>query len=62
METFSALLAVCEGNPPVTGGFTSQRPVMWSFDIFFDFALEQTVEQTLKIPVIWDAIVLMMSL
>ena len=21
METFSALLALCEGNPPVTGGF-----------------------------------------
>ena len=27
METFSALLALCEGNPPVTGGFASQRPV-----------------------------------
>ena len=24
METFSALLALCEGNPPVTGGFPSQ--------------------------------------
>ena len=24
---FSALLALCEGNPPVTGGFPSQRPV-----------------------------------
>ena len=35
METFSALLALCEGNPPVTGGFPSQRPVMmWSFDVF----------------------------
>ena len=27
METFSASLALCEGNPPVTGGFPSQRPV-----------------------------------
>ena len=36
METFSALLAFCEGNPPVTGGFPSQRPVTRSFDIFFD--------------------------
>ena len=24
METFSALLAVCDGNPPVTDGFPSQ--------------------------------------
>ena len=27
METFSDLLALCDGNPPVTGGFSSQRPV-----------------------------------
>ena len=26
METLSALLALCEGNPPVTGGFPPQRP------------------------------------
>ena len=26
----------CEGNPPVTGGFPSQRPVTLSFGIFFD--------------------------
>ena len=25
METFSELLALCEENPPVTGGFPSQR-------------------------------------
>ena len=36
MKTFSALLALCEGNPPVTDGFPSQRPVKRSFDIFFD--------------------------
>ena len=34
METFSALLALCEGNPPVTGGFPSQKPVTRSFDVF----------------------------
>ena len=34
METFSALLAFCEGNPPVTGWFPSQRPVMRSFDLW----------------------------
>ena len=27
METFSALLAICEGNSPVTGEFLAQRPV-----------------------------------
>ena len=36
METFSALLALCAGNSLVTGEFPSQRPVMWSFDVFFD--------------------------
>ena len=39
METFSALLALCEGNPPVTGGFPSQRPVTRSFDVFIDLRL-----------------------
>ena len=36
METFSALLALCEGNPPGTSRFPSQKPVTRSFDIFFD--------------------------
>ena len=36
METFSALLAICAGNSPVTGEFPTQRPVMRSFDVFFD--------------------------
>ena len=35
METFSALLAICAGNSPVTGEFPAQRPVTRSFDIFF---------------------------
>ena len=34
METFSVLLALCEGNPPVTGGFLSQRSETRSFDVF----------------------------
>ena len=29
METFSALLAICAGNSPVTGEFPAQRPVTW---------------------------------
>ena len=35
METFSALLAICAGNSPVTGEFPSQWPVVRSIDIFF---------------------------
>ena len=35
METFSALLALCGGNSPVTSEFPSQRPVTRSFDVFF---------------------------
>ena len=31
---FSALLALCAGNSPVTGKFPSQRPVTRSFDLF----------------------------
>ena len=34
MGTFSALLALCAGNSPVTGEFPSQRPVTRSFDVF----------------------------
>ena len=34
--TFSALLALCVGNSPVTGEFPSQRPVTRSFEVFLD--------------------------
>ena len=36
MKTFSASLAICAGNSPVTGEFPAQRPVIRSFDVFFD--------------------------
>ena len=39
MEIFSALLALCAGNSPVTGEFRSQRPVTRSFDVFFELRL-----------------------
>ena len=35
---FSALLALCAGNSPVTGEFSSQRPVTRSFAAFFNCA------------------------
>ena len=45
METFFALLVFCEGNPPVTGGFPSQRPVTWSFDVSFDMRLNKRLSK-----------------
>ena len=37
---FPALMALCEGNPPVTGGFPLQRPVTRSFNVSFDLRLK----------------------
>ena len=45
MEAFSALLALCAGNAPVTGGFPSQRPVTRSFDVFFDLYLNKRLRR-----------------
>ena len=41
METFYALLALCEGNSPAIGEFPSQRPVTRSFDVFFHLRLNK---------------------
>ena len=45
METFSALLALCAGNSPVTGEFPTQRPVTRSFDVFFDLCLNKRLSK-----------------
>ena len=39
--SISPLLLFCAGNSPLTGLFPSQRPVMWSFDVFFDLRLNE---------------------
>ena len=39
MEAFSALLALCAGNSPVTGEFPSQQAEKRSLDAFFDLRL-----------------------
>ena len=41
LEKFSAILAFCVGNSPVTGEFPAQRPVTRSFDVFFDLDLNK---------------------
>ena len=46
-SSFSALLALCEGNPSVTGGFSSQRPVTRNIDV--------------ETPVVWDAVLFIMT-
>ena len=43
--TFSVLQVLCEGNPPATGGFLSQKPVTWSFDVFFDLHLNKRLSK-----------------
>ena len=45
METFSALLAICAGNSPVTGEFPAQRPVTRSFDVLFDLSLNKPLSK-----------------
>ena len=45
METFPALLAICAGNYPVPGEFLAQRPVMRSFDVFFDLHLNKRLSK-----------------
>ena len=52
METFSALLAFCAGNSPVTSEFTAQGLVTRSFDVFFDLCLNQKLSEQGYAPVI----------
>ena len=49
IEKFSALLALCAGNSPVSGEFPAQRPVTQSFDVFFDLRLNKKLGKQL-----WD--------
>ena len=41
----SASLALCAGNSPVTGEFPTQRPMTWSFDVFFDLRLNKQLSK-----------------
>ena len=46
MERLSVQLAICEGNPPINSGFFSQKYP------------KQTFELTIKLPVIWNVMML----
>ena len=48
IETFSALLTLCKGKPPVTGGFPLQKPMTRSFDVFFGMGLNKWLSKQSK--------------
>ena len=48
MEIFSAFLAFCAGNSPVTGEFPTQRAGTRSFDVFFNLRFNQQLSQQLR--------------
>ena len=50
-ERFSMLLALCEGNPMLPGGFPLQKARNAAFVVFFDVS-QQTFEETDELPVI----------
>ena len=52
METLSALLALCEANLSVIGGFWSQRTSHAEFDVFFDVRLNKRLHKLLSCR--WD--------
>ena len=56
IETFSASLALCAGNSPVTGEFPSQR----AGDAEPRYFLWSAPEQAIVTPMIWYAIALIM--
>ena len=47
-NNFSALLAFCERDPPVTGGFPSWRLATRSFDVFFELRLNKRLGKQSK--------------
>ena len=62
METHSALLVLCEGNPPTTDKFFLQRASISKVALWCCLwcAPEQTVEQTVELLLILDDITVMM--
>ena len=60
MEMLSELLALCVGNPPVTGGSPSEMVSKCHGALMSSLSLAgQSVEQTVDLSMIWDAWMLM---
>ena len=53
MATISALLAICEDNPPATGGLSSARTSNMCL-LCFLCCFEQAVEQTIGVSMWWS--------
>ena len=49
METSTALLGRCEGNPPIAGDFPSQIPITLRFDVFFELRLNKRLSKQSKL-------------
>ena len=45
-RTWTHITTLCEGNPPVSGTFPSQGPLMQSFDIFLDVSLRKQMAKS----------------
>ena len=59
MESISALLALCEENPSITGGFPLQTADVTGFDILM--SVKTNGYTTIESPVIWDAMMLIVT-
>ena len=55
MEMVSVLQALCEGDPPVTGGYPLQGASNARFDVFYDVSWNKRLSKTVDSPAIWDA-------
>ena len=62
MKTLAALLALCEGNPPVMGGFPLIKCQKYRALIYHFLSAKHVVDQTDKLLVISDAMMPMLRL
>ena len=58
MEALSALLSLCDGNPPFKAGPPSQRATNVQLWCYLWCEHEKTVQQTMELPVIWGTMTL----
>ena len=61
METFSMLVALCDGIPLATNGFSSQRPINTGFHVSFGGSLKEQLKKSVGLLVIWDAMGLILT-
>ena len=55
MGMLAELLALCEGNPPATGGFSSQRASNGALSWFLCYQSEEASKQTIDFMMMWGA-------